>query len=630
MSAEDLPMTAAGRRAWVGEPAYLRTLFLLLISATFFEGYDGTIVSLLLEDIQRSFSASEAVLGVSRSLIELGLFFAFFLTRLADRRGRRALLVWSVAGYTVATVATAFAWDLWSFTLLQMLARVFLGAEYAVAVTMIVEEFPAEQRARAIGKLLMFGALGDLTVALLLVAGAHEGPLEWRALFLVGVIPLVALAWLRRRLRETRRFAEHQRTLDAEQAAGPGGIWEPWSAVYRWRLLLVGLIHLLRSLPFFAATAWFFFYAEREQGVGENALYLIFLVAFAFGLVGYGMCGSLLERLGRRPTTLLYLGGSFVSGLALFQVRGTLAIALVLPVAIFFGIGAAPALAAMATELFPTPIRSQAAAWARNVFEIGGFVLGPLLVGVLGDHYRGAVGSIGDTISLLFFLFVPAIWLVYRYLPEVRGEELEAIAARLAVGAPTARQMRRRRWASVELAGLTAIAALVVLVIGPGSGPRRAEGAVERFLHAISTANEEQIDRWGEPGLAARMADFDPDDDTRFATIEVGRGLATGRQATVPARVVRNDAADTVVHLKLTAQRQPGRSSDWQVIGSEPVGRAAVPSEGAPRPARAPVGAWFGTGVVAAALAIASDLALRRLRHRNLEVTQWMSSTPPA
>lgn len=416
--------------------AYLRTMFLLLVSVTFFEGYDGTIVSLAFEDIGRTFDASEALLGVSRSIIELGLFFAFFLTRLADRKGRRWLLVWSVAGYTLATFATAFAWDLWSFTALQSISRVFLGAEYAVAVTMIVEEFPAERRGPAIGRLLMFGALGDLAVALLLVAGAHEGSLEWRALFLVGIAPLVALGWFRRRLRETRRFDEHRRSL-ASGAAPASDLWAPWHPAYRWRLVLVGLIHLARSLPFFAATSWFFFYAEREQGIDETALYVMFLAAFAMGLVGYAVCGVLLERIGRRATTLLYLGASPVAGIALFQVRGTVPIALALVAAIFFGIGAAPALSAMATELFPTAIRGQAAAWARNVFEIAGFVLGPLLVGVLGDHYRGPIGSIGDTISLLFLLFVPAIWLVARHLPETRGQELEDIDAHLSgIAAP--------------------------------------------------------------------------------------------------------------------------------------------------------------------------------------------------
>lgn len=413
------------------DEAYLRTLFLLLVSATFFEGYDTAIVSLLLSDIQRSFSASEAVLGLSRAVIELGLFFAFFLARLADRWGRRPLLLWSLVGYTVATTATAFAWDLWSFTVVQSISRLFLGAEFAVAITMIVEEYPPERRGGAIGRLMMFGALGVLAVAALLVAGFHEGALGWRALFLVGALPLLTLAWFRRRLRETLRFENHRRAEHPRVAPAGRRLWDPWRREYRWRLTLVGLVHLLRSVPWFAGTAWFFYYAEREQGIDETTLYLMFLAAFTVGLGGYGVCGVLMERIGRRRTALLYLSGSLVFGMALFQVPGPVALAATLVPAIFFGLGAGPVMAAMATELFPTAIRGQAAAWTRNVFEIGGFVLGPLIVGVLGDHERGPIGSVGDTVSLLGLLLLPAIWLVARHLPETRGRTLEAIDADL-------------------------------------------------------------------------------------------------------------------------------------------------------------------------------------------------------
>ena len=88
--------------------SYLRLLLLLLVSAAFFEGYDQSILALLLPNIQSTFQVSEAVLGLTRIPIELGLFVAFFVTRLSDRLGRRPMLLWSVVGYTVFTALTAF------------------------------------------------------------------------------------------------------------------------------------------------------------------------------------------------------------------------------------------------------------------------------------------------------------------------------------------------------------------------------------------------------------------------------------------------------------------------------------------------------------------------------------------
>ena len=92
------------------------------------------------------------------------LFVAFFVTRFSDRLGRRPLLLWSVVGYTIFTAATALSWDIWSFAFFQFGSRVFLGAEYAIGVTMIVEEYPAARRGRALGVLLTFSALGTIAV----------------------------------------------------------------------------------------------------------------------------------------------------------------------------------------------------------------------------------------------------------------------------------------------------------------------------------------------------------------------------------------------------------------------------------------------------------------------------------
>src|SRR5712691_10748920 len=72
-------------------PQYLKLLLLLLVSAAFFEGYDSSILALLLPNIQSTFHVSEAVLGITRIPIELGLFVAFFIARFADRLGRRPL-----------------------------------------------------------------------------------------------------------------------------------------------------------------------------------------------------------------------------------------------------------------------------------------------------------------------------------------------------------------------------------------------------------------------------------------------------------------------------------------------------------------------------------------------------------
>lgn len=533
---------------------YLRSLLLLLLAATFFEGYDGAILSLVLGPIRDTFNVTEAELGISRAIIELGLGAAFFLARAGDKWGRRTLLLWSVLGYTVMTALTAVSWDLWSFTAFQSLSRVFLGAEYAVALTMIVEEFPKDRRARAIGLLLMGAAVGAVAVALLLVAGVDQGPLEWRTLYLIGIIPLVFLAFFRRRLKETRRFEEHREAVAAGGRTLHVPFFEPWKRSYRRTLVLVGTIHLLRSLPLFGATSWFFYFAEREAGVDPTALYIIFIVAYGFGTLGYLVCGALMDRIGRRPTAIAYGVLAAVSASALFQVRSPLALGILLVVAVFFGLGMAPVMGAISTELFPTYIRNQSAAWARNIFEIAGFILGPLLVGILGDHYTGALGSVGDSVTLLTFLFVPMTWLIYRHLPETKGRELEEIEAELGTGDPDADEAigGRGAWVRFGVAIGLCFAMGIAGVIGLGNFSRRPAGAAERFLQAVEEGSEEEIRRYGSVRVAEALFSGR---EVEFTKIEIGPPTRVGSLDYVPFRVKIADPDVSVAGTLLVADQ---------------------------------------------------------------------------
>jgi putative MFS transporter len=408
------------------DPAYLKLLLVLLVSATFFEGYDSAILALLLADIQSTFAVSEATLGVIRIPIELGLAAAFFVARLADRWGRKPLLVWSVVGYTVFTALTAFSWDIWSFAFFQFASRIFLGAEYAVAVTMIVEEYPAARRGRALGTLLTFAALGTIAVGLLLGLGLQDTAYEWRSFYLIGLLPLVLLSLFRRKLLETKRFETAKETGAVVGDRTP--FLEPWRAAHRRNLVLVGLFHMLRSIPLFGSTAWWAFYAERERGFTSAEIAFFIICAYGLGCIGYYVCGRAMERWGRKPTAFAYSLGAIVFVSMLFQVTSKPLSFVGLGMGVFFGLGMAPVMSAYATELFPTEIRGQAAAWTRNVFDIAGYVFGPALVGILGDHATGAVGNIGDTCTLLVFLQLPTLVLVAKYLPETKDRELEAIA----------------------------------------------------------------------------------------------------------------------------------------------------------------------------------------------------------
>lgn len=174
---------------------------------------------------------------------------------------------------------------------------------------------------------------------------------------------------------------------------------------------------------------------------------------------------------------------------------------------------------------------------------------------------------------------------------------------------------------SVAKLGVALVAVVVAVVgvwglIGPGSGALRAEGAAERFLQAISEGKDDQRAQWGEERVASLLSGFEPDDDTRFSTIEVGRATYDQSTATIPVRVVRNDGDDGVVEAVLEARRKTDDASGWRIVDVVLAQSVAVPSRGAARPARAPLGAWLWLTPVVLILAVASDILITRLRRR--------------
>ncbi len=405
---------------------YLRLLMWLLVPAAFFNGFDGELRALLLPQLEQTFHVRVAELGLANIPIGAGQFAAFFVIRLADRVGRRPFLLVSLVGYACCTALSAAAFNLWSFAAFQSLSQLFLGAEYALAALVVLEEFPPERRGRALGRLLIAGPAGVVATGMLLAAGLGGTSLGWRAFYLVGLAPALALGAARRLVRETRVFEESGANRRA-QSSLRAVLAPPW----RRPLLALGAISLLEKIPATAGAGWWVFYAEREQHLPTSLVSLDLAAAFALGSSGYYVCGRLIDRFGRRPVATAYLVGGCGFGVALFQSSSEAGNFAFLVLAVFFGLGIGPALSALANESFPTPLRAQGAALIGNGFANTGELAGPALVGILGGA-GGALGSIGTAVSALAVLMLVAIPILWCCVAETRGAALDERVGRAA------------------------------------------------------------------------------------------------------------------------------------------------------------------------------------------------------
>ena len=400
---------------------YQRRLLLFLGGATFFDGFDLFALSQLLPALRHEFALSPEREGQLVAVINIGTLLSYFLVRQADRAGRRAMLLLSLTGYPLASLATALAPTLGLVALGQLVARIFLVAGWALAMIYAAEEFPAERRGLAIGLVQASSSLGSVACAGL-VPLLYRLPFGWRGVFLFGVLPIVLLAFAGR-LRETERFAAEAAKRSRSPRPGGGVLGRTWGTPYGRRLLEVALIWALTYVCTQTSITFWKEFAVSERGLSEEvvgrtiALAAVLAMPLVFGV------GKILDRLGRRPGAALAFGSMIVGVVAAYGLHDRWALLGGLALGIFGINSVLPVLNTYTTELFPTELRSDAFAWANNLLGRTTYVLAPWLVGM-------AAGSMGwsRAVSLTTLCALLALILVWWRLPETSGQELEHTA----------------------------------------------------------------------------------------------------------------------------------------------------------------------------------------------------------
>jgi MFS transporter, putative metabolite transport protein len=427
-----LPMAPEGRYLWA--------LLGMLISATIFEGYDITIFHLCTPDIARTFSLNDRAIGAIATAVRFGGILSFFVVTLADRYGRKPVIANTVLCYAFFTLMTALSTGMLSFTLFQSASQIFLAAEFGIAITIICEEFPDELRGRAISLLHMVAFLGVVAAGMLYGCVA-ESSWGWRGMYFLGIAPLLAVAWLRRGMRETVRFGavEERRPETTEMHEG---FFTPfWRCLqageesYRGRLLLIAALCNCIGLVGGPMISFFSLYAKRDHHWKSSQIGGAIVLAYLMGTVGTLLCGYLLDRIGRRVTTALFFLASAFAMFELFRTESHGSMLVALMATMFAYQGARTANSALSSELFPTGARATGYCLTVQVLGQLGWMLSPLAVGALS----APLGGLGKAASLFAFGPLVGIVLILTLVPETRGKTLEELSPDTEIAAPDAR-----------------------------------------------------------------------------------------------------------------------------------------------------------------------------------------------
>jgi MFS family permease len=356
---------------------------------------------------------SFTLLGVGLGTIRLAALGSLPLAALADRVGRRRMMLGCTALGLAVTALAALSPSYWWFVALFALGRPLLAGTNAISGVIAAEETRSRDRAKAIA--LATAAWGGGTGLIAVVRGVAGTALSWRGLFGLTLIPLAALPLLSRRLEEPDRFER------IRGAAALGRILGRAPAALRKRLWLICLLITMLGLVTGPANALIFVYSESVLGLPRLATAAMVVTAGLLGLGGLVAGRWAADRLGRRVTAgtsqavIAFAAMLTYSGSAAAAIAGYL---LAVAAASVF----APAIGALAAELFPTGIRATVAGW-MSVAGVLGAVGGLVLFGVL-------ITAVDDFLVAAAVVALPVVAAspLYARFPETQGIELEESA----------------------------------------------------------------------------------------------------------------------------------------------------------------------------------------------------------
>ena len=382
------------------------------------DGFDLLILGFMLSAISADLNLTPAQSGslVTWTLIGAvvgGILFG----ALSDRYGRVRVLTWTIVLFAVFTGLCAIAQGYWDLLIYRTIAGIGLGGEFGIGMALAIEAWPAKHRAKAASYVALGWQVGVLAAALLTpVLLPHIG---WRGMFVVGIFPAFVAWYLRVRLHEPEIFSQKQTALSTQKI----------SKLESFKLLVkdkattkvsLGVVVLtsVQNFGYYGIMIWMPNFLSKQLGFSLTKSGLWTAVTVCGMMAGIWIFGRLADRVGRKPSFLLFQLGAVISIITYSQLTDPTAM---LVAGAFLGMfvnGMMGGYGALMAEAYPTEAR----ATAQNVLfnlgrAVGGF--GPVVVGAIVSAY-----SFSIAIAFLAVIYVIDMVATVFLVPELKGKEL--------------------------------------------------------------------------------------------------------------------------------------------------------------------------------------------------------------
>lgn len=398
-----------------------------------FGAVDVAILAFVLPVLRLQWHLDSAVIGVLAAGPAIGGFFGALLAgRLGDIIGRRAVMMWALATYCLATIASAFVHGWGSFLAWRIIAGAGAYAESAIVAPFLAEFAGPAFRGRYIGALASFFSFGFLLAAVLGYLLIPLQPQAWRYVLVLTALPILMILWWRRSLPESPRWLVSRGRIQEAEAVvcglegelavhGASAVLPPVpettmlsdsgsrtpSGAHVGKLFappFIGAMCMALTVWFAIGFAYYAFFTWIpsllvERGMSITGSYTYALALYAAQVPGYLTGAALNDVIGRRAVITLYMLCGALAALALAMARSNVWILLAGSFLSFFMNGSYAGIYAYTPELFPTEARATAQGIASSLSRIGA-VISPIAVGYIFPIY-GFAGVFGLSAGVL-------------------------------------------------------------------------------------------------------------------------------------------------------------------------------------------------------------------------------------
>lgn len=351
------------------------------------DAFDFFLLVFVIDDVAKEFGVARPTVAVAITLtLALRPIGAFVFGRLADRFGRRPVLMLDVACYSAMGLATAFAPSLAVFLIIRALFGVAMGGEWGIGASLTMESVPPKSRGLVSG-LLQSGYPTGYFLASIVYATLYD-KIGWRGMFVVGALPALLVLYIRRNVPESPGWSP--------STANSPGVLEVLGK--HWKIALHG-IALMTAFNFFSHGTQDIYptFLKVQHHLDAHTVGTIAIIYNIGAMLGGWTFGTLSQRWGRRktivvaaslslPVIYLWAGSTTVVALA--------AGAFLMQVCVQGAWGVVPA---HLNELSPSGVR---ATFPGTIYQLGNLIassnaiLQTSIAARHGDNFAFALGSV--------------------------------------------------------------------------------------------------------------------------------------------------------------------------------------------------------------------------------------------